>query len=183
MCQTEQGTIRCRDCLGADLACAECVVEAHCKLPFHRLLVSLPLPRAVSCLLESQRWTGTHFEDLKLREIDFRIVIGHETGSCPNPGPFIEDFTVVDTSGIHVLPVSFCQCLGRPHVRVQLLRTGWFPASLKQPRSAFTFDCLETFQLLNLQGKLSAHDFCKTLDQISDATSLKYFPVRFNLTL
>lgn len=112
-----------------------------------------------------------------MRDIGLRIVIGHESGSCPNPGTSINDFTVMDTSGIHVLPLSFCQCLGHPHVRIQLLRTGWLPASLERPRSAFTFDCLEMFQLLNQQGKLSAHDYCKTLAQISDATSLKHFPV------
>lgn len=120
-----------------------------------------------------------YFEDLQLREIGFSIVIGHEGGSCPRPGPLINDFTILDTSGIHVVPVSFCQCPTAPHVRIQLLRTGWFPATLERPRSAFTFDCLETFQLLNLQGKLSAHDYCKTLDHISDATSQKYFPVSY----
>lgn len=119
-------------------------------------------------LPECKRWTGTYFEDIQLRDIGFRIVIGHEVGSCPCPGPPIEDFTVVNTSGLHIIPVSFCQCLGHPHIRIQLLRSGWFPASLGRPRSAFTFDCLETFQLLNLQGKLSAHDYCKALDQISD---------------
>lgn len=114
---------------------------------------------------------------MQLREIGFSVVIGHEVGSCPRPAATINNFTVVDTSGIHIFPVSFCQCIGHVHPRIQLLRAGWFPASLERPRSAFTFDCLETFQYLNLQGKLSAHGYCKTLDQISDATSLSNFPV------
>ena len=39
------------------------------------------------------------------------MVIGHERGSCKSPSAPIEDFTVVDLSGIHVLSMSFCDCV------------------------------------------------------------------------
>lgn len=127
--------------------------------------------------MRTQRWTGRFFEDLALHQIGFKVIIGHEDGLCPSPTTEIRNFTVVDSSGVHAFPLSFCDCFGHPHHRIQLLRAGWLPASIKQPRTAFTFDCLETFQLLNLQGKVSAHDFCKSLDHKSDSTGLKNFPV------
>lgn len=39
---------------------------------------------------------------------------------------------------------------------------------MERPNSAFTFDVLNTFQLLNLQGKLSAHDFYQALVHKTD---------------
>ena len=38
-CRAHQGIIRCRDCFGTHLSCAECIVQEHRHLPFHRLLV------------------------------------------------------------------------------------------------------------------------------------------------
>lgn len=38
-----------------------------------------------------------------------------------------------------------------------------FPASPDRPHTAFTFDVLNTFQLLNLQGKLSVYNFYHSL--------------------
>jgi hypothetical protein len=45
------------------------------------------------------------------------------------------------------------------HSRTQLLRARWFPATFDRPRTAFTFDCLDTFHELTLQGKTPLYDF------------------------
>ena len=98
--------------------------------------------------------------------------LGHNGCPCPLPAPLIKDFTVVDTSGIHTLRVRFCECIGAPVTRQQLLACSWFPASLDRPHTAFTFDVLETFQLLNLQGKVTAYDFYYSLDHKTDNTGV-----------
>ena len=56
--------------------------------------------------------------------------------------------------------------------RIQLLRRGWFPATLDRPRTAFTFDCLETFHELTLQGKVNLYDFYHTILRKTDNANL-----------
>jgi hypothetical protein len=107
------------------------------------------------------------------------MVIGHDNGTCRLPSSAVKNFTVVDTSGIHTLPVCFCECSGAPHRRIQLLRAGWMPASLERPRSAFTFDVLDTFHLLTLQGKISAFDFYYALEHKSDNTGQRKLKVKW----
>lgn len=71
-------------------------------------------------------------------------------------------------TGQHTITLSFCDCNGCPPRRFQLLRMQWFPGTVDRPRTAFTFDCLNTFQLINLQGKLSAYDYYLSLMRKSD---------------
>ena len=35
----------------------------------------------------------------------------------------------------------------------------WYPASFNRPGTAFTFDLLETYHKVTLQGKLNLYDF------------------------
>jgi hypothetical protein len=53
------------------------------------------------------------------------------------------------------------------------------PASLERPRSAFTFDVLDTFHLLTLQGKISAFDFYYALEHKSDNTGQRKLKVKW----
>jgi hypothetical protein len=39
------------------------------------------------------------------------------------------------------------------------MRARWFPATFNRPKTAFTFDCLDTFHELTLQGKTPVYDF------------------------
>lgn len=98
--------------------------------------------------------------------------VGHEVGECNRHAAVVKKFTVVDTSGIHTFPVSFCGCVGTPHRRIQLLRVGWMPASVERPKTAFTVDVLDTFQLLTLQSKVSAYDFYYSLAHKTDNTGI-----------
>jgi hypothetical protein len=99
--------------------------------------------------------------------------MGHEGDPCPYPDHSIKNFTVVDVSGIHAITLRFCGYVGALHPRNQLLAASWFPASLDRPQTAFTFDVLDTFQLLNLQGKISAFDFYYSLDHKTDNTGVR----------
>jgi hypothetical protein len=57
------------------------------------------------------------------------------------------------------------------------------PASLDRPKSAFTFDVLDTFQLLTLQGKTSAYDYYYSLAHKTDNTGLQNLKVFIYLYL
>ncbi|KAA1478764.1 hypothetical protein DENSPDRAFT_788385, partial [Dentipellis sp. KUC8613] len=46
---------------------------------------------------------------------------------------------LVDTSGVHRLWVEECECEDRQPVHQQLMMAGLFPATFKDPRTAFTF--------------------------------------------
>lgn len=126
----------------------------------------------------SQKWCGTHFQDSQLYSLGHRVHLGHDGERCPSPRFIMEGFTVVDLGGIHVVAVVFCGCVGAPKNDIQLLRVRWFPGTIKDPRSAYTFDTLNTYHLLNLQGKLSLHDFYHSIRHKCDNAGVHELKVR-----
>ena len=44
----------------------------------------------------------------------------------------------------------------------------WYPASFNRPRTVFTFDLLETYHKVTLQGKLNLYDFYLAIMQKTD---------------
>jgi len=50
----------------------------------------------------------------------------------------------------------------------QLIRVGWYPASFQRPGTAFTFNILDTYHKLALQGKLNLYDFYLSIMQRTD---------------
>ena len=114
-----------------------------------------------------QVWTGSFFKDTSLRKLGFVLQLGHDGEHCCNPSALYHGFTAVDTTGIHSIDICFCECYivpGASQPRTQLLRIGWLPMSIKHPQGAFTFDVLDSFHLLTLQGKISAHDYYLSLE-------------------
>jgi hypothetical protein len=109
-----------------------------------------------------------------LQSIGLKVHLGHHGHCCPFPSTENKNFTVIDTSGVHNVTLVFCGCVGAAaeHPRVQLLRVNWFPASVDRPESAFTFDVLDSFHLVTLQGKISAYDFYYSLAHKSDNVGL-----------
>lgn len=117
-------------------------------------------------------WESRHFVRTSLRALGLVIQLGHSHDeTCTLPGNLRKELYVIDTSGVHVVSVRFCRCqfLGED---VQLLRYRWYPASPVAPHTAFTFDLLNTFQLLTLQGKLSAYDFYLSVERKTDNTGI-----------
>lgn len=105
--------------------------------------------------------------------LGLRIQLGHDGGTCKKPVPAPKNFVVVDTSGFHSVSIDFCACnetriSSQP--AVQLLRARLFPASVARPQTAFTFDVLDTFHEVTLQGKLTAYDFYYALLHKTDNT-------------
>ena len=77
---------------------------------------------------------------------------------------------VVDLSGHHTVYVRFCRCSKNDFLENyrQLLRLGWYPASVLRPRTAFTFDLLDLYHKISLQGKLNLYDFYNAIMQRTD---------------
>lgn len=79
---------------------------------------------------------------------------------------------VLDVNGIHEVGVDFCDCEKSKPEFIQLLRFGWFPASVDRPKTAATFSVLKHFQLLNFESKASPFEFYNTLARLTDNTGL-----------
>jgi hypothetical protein len=77
---------------------------------------------------------------------------------------------VVDLSGYHTVCVRFCRCSknGLLDPFRQLMRFHWYPASTRRPKTAFTYDLLDTYHKISLQGKLNLYDFYNAIMQKTD---------------
>ena len=117
-------------------------------------------------------WRHGFYQRTTLLELGYSFYISHEHTSCPSaePGQY-HRILVIDLNGAHHLDVQFCACKEAPnwvdHYR-QLLRMRWYPASFDRPKTAFTFDLLDTFHKLTLQGKLNLYDFYLSIMQKTD---------------
>jgi hypothetical protein len=102
--------------------------------------------------------------------------LGHPIGEkCLNPERSTDDdFTVISAHGIQSTAIDFCGCgkSSQDHV-IQLLRARLFPATIKYPKTAATFDCLETFEKLSYVSKISAFEYYHTLSRLADDTGTK----------
>jgi hypothetical protein len=81
---------------------------------------------------------------------------------------------VISAHGIQSTAIDFCGCgkSSQDHV-IQLLRARLFPATIKYPKTAATFDCLETFEKLSYVSKISAFEYYHTLSRLADDTGTK----------
>ncbi|KAH9905072.1 uncharacterized protein B0H18DRAFT_1132231 [Fomitopsis serialis] len=77
----------------------------------------------------------------------------HHTDSPPRPPPAM--MTIVDTTGVHFLPVTWCGCTDAGDHTSQLLDAGLYPASQRKARTCFTFGALDSFLLDNLELPVS----------------------------
>ncbi|PBK85147.1 hypothetical protein ARMGADRAFT_891863, partial [Armillaria gallica] len=76
-------------------------------------------------------------------------------------------FIIVNCNGVHSMQVCSCYYQGDPNQVCQLMLMGLFPATLDQPKIAFTFQVLKQFQIACLQGKISAYNFINSLTRLT----------------
>ena len=120
-----------------------------------------------------QKWNGSFFVKTTLQTLSLRYQLSHSGAPCPCPQAGLKNFVVFDISGPHRLAINYCQCSDEPLSNwVQLLCERWFPAMLLRLQTVFTFDCLETFHELTLQGKTNLYNYYHTLLRLSDNASL-----------
>jgi hypothetical protein len=119
-------------------------------------------------------WNGLFFAVVTLQSIGLRVQLGHGGAPCPVPSA-PETLSIFDTSGVHSISVNFCDCRmnGIVSQPTQLLRARLFPATFKWPRTAFSFECLDMFHELTLQGKTSLYDFYHTILRKTDSLGIR----------
>jgi hypothetical protein len=98
------------------------------------------------------------------------VNLGHAGCLMPKAGHTL--FTVIHVNGIHRVWVAFCGCGSLIHPRQQLLRRGWYPATIHQPQTCATFIVLNHFHLQTLHSKLMATHFIAALEREMDNTGL-----------
>src|SRR6202050_2530441 len=88
------------------------------------------------------------------------------------------DLTVVSSTGIFKCSVRWCNCTKSPDQYVQLLLCAkLFPASFKNPKTAFTFEVLDHFQINALECKTAAMNFMSKLVRITNEVFPSRVPV------
>ena len=122
-----------------------------------------------------QKWTGTFFTGITLFDLGATYQLGHRVGEkCTRPSPVV-NLTLFDISGVTTVRIHYCFC-GAPgeqlRPRVQLMRMRWFPATLKQPGTAFTFRLLDFLHKLQTRSKINLYDVYATLISIPNPAGL-----------
>ena len=89
--------------------------------------------------------------------------------------------TIVDITGVHELRARFCRCspLDNCSLTDQLISMGLFPATMKSPRTAFTFQLLDDLNLMNLEGKVSTFKYFKKLRRLTSNAFPHLVPDRY----
>ena len=106
---------------------------------------------------------GSHEEHDTAADLSFG---GSKPGRYDSNGhPII---TVVDRSGVHEIGVNWCRCPEAPEHDMQLMMTGLFPATFRNPKTAFTFRVLEDFHLDNLECKTTPSQFFSRLKRLTN---------------
>ncbi|KZT51613.1 hypothetical protein CALCODRAFT_512585 [Calocera cornea HHB12733] len=161
-----QATTLCDECFAAPPLCVGCQVDAHSHSPFHWI----------------RRWTGTFFERVGLQSLGLVVTLCRERSCCPpNPAPMDirPSFTVVHINGVHRIRLRFCQHRHQTPRFVQLLRMRLFPSTIVNPRTAFTFDVMNDFHLLNLISKVPAYDYYGKLARLTSNLFPSAHPDRY----
>ncbi|KAJ7138785.1 hypothetical protein C8R43DRAFT_893193 [Mycena crocata] len=150
-------------CFGPGMFCEQCILLRHQVLPTHWI----------------EEWNGRFFVRRGLNELGLEIQLGHPPGySCPTSTKGHKDFVLINTSGIHFINVNFCHCNSQIKERQQCMRMRGWPSSTKRPRTCATFAVIRLFQILNCLGKVSAHDFLRSLQLLTNNDGLSPLPVR-----
>ncbi|KAF8148323.1 hypothetical protein K438DRAFT_1625581 [Mycena galopus ATCC 62051] len=159
-CGNVNPTYRCaqQTCHGPSLYCGGCIISRHAALPTHWI----------------QEWNGSFFVRRTLKSLGLVIQLGHPVGTgCNNPIKAIVTFTVIDLTSIHNVDVNFCNCDSKIKRRQHLMRACWWPATARDPQTCATFGVLRLFQILNCLGKVSAHDFLRSLELLTNNDGLE----------
>ncbi|KAF8145909.1 hypothetical protein K438DRAFT_1629288, partial [Mycena galopus ATCC 62051] len=147
-------------CIGPAMYCEQCIVDMHSQLPTHTV----------------EKWTGEFFTPLALSDLDVeaRLQLGHPPGSyCPRSSRAHKDFVIIDILGIRVIKLRFCECDTTVTHRQQLMRACLWPATSIDPQTCATFNVIRLFEVQNCLGKISAYDFVRSLELLSNNDGLE----------
>jgi hypothetical protein len=161
------------------MMCASCMCERHEHAPLHHIEVGLS--RALSScivLMFFQEWSNGSFRRTTLYDLGLVVRVGHDDGAmCERSQPASSTFTVIHTNGVHHIRLYFCGCGEGVEPWRQLMRARLWPATVRDPRTAATFDVMRQFEKLNAFGHVNATDYYRALVHLSDAKRHTPMPV------
>ncbi|KAJ6448608.1 hypothetical protein DFH09DRAFT_965993 [Mycena vulgaris] len=165
-CKEAEPMFRCsrQTCMGPALYCEKCIARMHRQLPTHMLEVS------------SLTFRRTFTHEMGVRA---PLQLGHAPGKfCPKATAAHKDFVIIDTLGIRTVKLNFCGCDSTVSHRQQLMRACLWPATSLDPQTCATFNAVRLFEVQNCLGKISAYDFVRSLELLSNTDGLKPVPDR-----
>ncbi|KAF9471713.1 hypothetical protein BDN70DRAFT_909315 [Pholiota conissans] len=162
-----ESIFRCTDCDSLDILCRECILYVHERNGLHNI----------------EMWdvVGCFYSKTSLRLLGHKYQLGHPIGeacSAPEHG-YSGTFTVLDINGVHNVNLNFCGCTTEQLRYLQILRFGWYPATVNMPRTAITLRLLRFFHLLSFESKSTVFEFTQTLHQLSDNTGMVLIKDRY----
>ena len=144
----------CTDCFNNYAYCQKCMKNNHRYLPFHRIRT---WDEQANCFV-SARW------------MDLGMIwnLVHEDGSTCNSQTTSKTLQVLHVNGVHSVQFYSCNCFLngiKAHTisPTQLLANRLFPSTSCSPTSAFSFEVLELFHNLNLNGFINIKQFCDSV--------------------
>jgi hypothetical protein len=149
----------CSECTSMKWYCRGCIIARHKENPLH----------------EVQDWDEARGSLRNHSLVGLGLVVGlyHEDGKrCPNEGKGVQ-LTVLHTTGIRQMAYAQCMCrsLGSTKRRTarpaQLVANRLFPATHQEPTTAFTFEALRMYDVLNLEGHINVKQYCDGLLSLS----------------
>jgi hypothetical protein len=151
----------CEDCIGSSWYCQNCTVSKHTENPLHRL----------------KRWDDVQncMEPARLVELGLVVSLIHKDGTpCPSRSD-LRNLSVLHSNGLHEIQYYQCFCRRQEGIAAarpeQLVANRMYGATEKLPKTAFTFEALKTFDVLNLEGALNIKQY---LDGLRRLTPEKY---------
>ena len=162
-CKRKPRTVRCLDCFQIGVRCMECIISMHSKTPFHRLKL----------------WNGFYFDRLRPKDIGFSIELGHDGVECTSRSTrsTMTTMSIINTNGVHVMEVGFCECYRAPPRWKQLINAGLFPSTIERPETAFTVPFMKLVHLLSTIGHMSAMDLTTAIRRMTNGAFTASTPV------
>src|SRR3981189_77002 len=205
-CGSKDDLLMCSDCFVQDPTCRECCLKSHQHLPFHRVrhwngqfftssslyaegyILYLghggkPCPHNPGTTIPAEDSFVENLnllqeEDMRTEEVvdevEEEIEVDESWGDETVPQ---SKLVVVHTTGVFQHSVRWCYCPGCPRRHLQLLRARLYPASMKRPKTVFTFDVLDHSTADAMECKTPAQSFFRKLRRLTNNAFPQRVPV------
>ena len=148
-------TTKCMDCSFSAATCSDCFLDQHVARFTHWAHV---WNDTVGCFVR---------QDISC--LGYVINLGHNGKPCPHAVPGSDlFFHLVDINGVHDTKLRFCNCVPKVDRASQLLKHRLFPATIPQPKMAFTFQLLDLYSMIHVESKITPYDFIGSIRRMTD---------------
>ena len=196
-CQQLSKIYRCQDCFGSHLLCGACCISAHATVPFHRIQMwNGRFFERSDILAHDLTLNLCHYpDDCPSIPLDTDSQTPFDTEISDEDDEFVEysrstphsgsrsNLIIISSTGIFRRSVRWCHCAKKTDQYIQLLlHARLFPASFKNPKTAFTFEVLDHFLIDSLECKTAAMNFMSKIRRMTNEAFPSRVPVRIPMS-